>query len=190
MDQANRLLQGFKQTPAEEITDGREVRRGFWRADLPFSHAIRLRFRLRSFLQSEHSEQRIIRSLNFVPRILGATEGKLHIRLPGRHPHFAHRDVLHLQSIVPRNRNIADRSRLQPIQLRVPTAIRIRSGLHGLVLEFHDHLFTRIGRAPDIRGRLLLKHHIVGNQRGKFDIRKRRRGEKSGNNRETKRFQE
>ena len=170
VDEADGHFQFLMQLADEEISDRAEVARSLRRRDFPLARAVVERRRAAFLRHGEDADVGELRACDFLLGVVHAFQSELHVRLPARHPHFADGDILHVERIFSGDGHLLAGARLETFELHAPLAVLIGRCGGSFAIERDGHFFTGIGRAPDVRFRVLEQHHVVADERGEFHI--------------------
>jgi len=118
----------------------------------------------------EQAEPRAVGVLDVVGRAGGLRHGPLHVRLAAGDPHFTHHDIVDLDLVLAGDDKLFGLiRRLERLELHGPLAVA-GGGLHLLFAKFDGDFLAVVGPAPHGDGLALLEHHVIGEERGEFDL--------------------
>ena len=118
--------------------------------------------------------QRFLREVGEDVVVLGvAADAAVHVRLAGADPDFADEHVLNRERVRALDRERERVTGLERIELHAPFALVVGLRRFGLAGNGDGDFFARRGGAPDRRGDVALKHHVIGDDRRQLDVRAR-----------------
>ena len=100
-------------------------------------------------------------------RVVRLGQRQFHVRLPGAEPDLADEHVVERDRVRPGDpQRSGRRSRRKRGKIHAPLAVRPSRRFRPFAAEGDDHLFLRIGPAPDRQRCVLLQDHVVAEDAG------------------------